>query len=117
MKNAVERFVRLAVEWLSTEDAKAERVALWGSFSPSERQQTEESRTFISFANAMKLVSDPFEHFNGSPPKPDISALIDGKNYYFELGEITDQGLARSINIAQKMKEVSGCALSQVDPL
>jgi hypothetical protein len=117
MDSAVERLVRLAVEWSSTEDAKAERVALWESLSPDERQQTGESRAFISFANATKLISDPFEHSNESPPKPDIRTSIDGQNYYFELGEITDQGLARNIHIAQKTKEVSGCTLSQVDPL
>jgi hypothetical protein len=65
----------------------------------------------------MQLVSNPFEHSNESPPRPDIRVSIDGKDYYFELGEITDEGLARSIHIALKTKEVTGCALSQVDPL
>jgi hypothetical protein len=117
MNSAVERFVRLAVEWSSREDANAERVALWDSLCPDERKQTNESLVFISFANSTGLIPDPFKHSNENQERPDIRTSIDGQDYYFELGEITDQGFARNIHIAQKTKEITGCALSQVDPL
>jgi hypothetical protein len=117
MNSKVEKMVRLMVGWEMTEDANAERVALWDSLCPDERKQTNESLVFISFANATELISDPFKHSNEDPELPDIRTCINGIEYYFELGEITDEGLAKSIHVAQRTKMVSGCNLSQVDPL
>ena len=117
MNLAVEDFVRLAVESASTADTRARCVVLWNSLSREERQQTTESRVFISFARTIRLLVDPFKHSNESPPRPDVRASTGGLSYYFDLGEITDEELAESIAKSQKTKMVSGCRLSQVDPL
>ncbi len=117
MDRAVEDLVRLVIEEPTSKDSKAKGVALWGSLSPEQKQQTAESRVFIRFANTAELLADPFIHDNERPPRPDIRASIDGHDYYFELGEIVDEGLARNIDRAQKTRVASGCALSQIDPL
>lgn len=42
---------------------------------------------------------------------------IDGREYFFELGEITDEALAKGIADSVKTGTVSGCARSQEKPL
>ncbi|MGC2163444.1 MAG: hypothetical protein WA634_16160 [Silvibacterium sp.] len=117
MDSAVEQLVRLMLERTGQKNNVAQREALWESLNPNQKQQTAESRVFISFANATGLVADPYKHDNECPPRPDVRTSIDGHDYYFELGEIVDEGLARNIDRSRKTGMVSGCALSQVDPL
>ncbi len=100
MQTSVETFVRLALKGTATEQAIRERKALWDSLSSDQRKQATESRVFIKFAQATGLFSDPFEHSNEDPPRPDIRASIGGLDYYFELGEITDESLARNISVS-----------------
>jgi len=117
MNRKVEEFVRLALERVAPKAAKAARDNLWNALNAEEKKQTNESLLFISFASATRLVPDPFEHINANSPRPDIRTSIGGHDYYFELGEITDEDLARGISNALKTKAVSGCAISQVEPL
>lgn len=117
MNSAVEELVRLVIEEPRAKDSKAKKVALWNSLSSEQKQQTAESLVFISFATATDLLADPFMHDNESPPRPDIRTSIDGQDYYFELGEIVDEDLAKNIARSRKLGLVSGCRLSQVDPL
>jgi len=117
MNGNVEKLVLLMIEGAATKIDKAERDALWNSLSSDERQQAEESRVFVSFANATGIVAAPFAHINENPPRPDIRISIGGRDYYFELGEITDEKLAKSISDSLKTKTVSGCALSGDEPL
>ena len=94
-----------------------ERKTRWDSFSSGEKQKIEESKTFVSFVRASGLSCDALDHENEDPPLPDIRAVVGDRPYYFELGEITDQGLAWAMGDALKTGEITGCAFSQVDPL
>jgi hypothetical protein len=114
MNSKVEKMVRLIIEG---EAAKAVKAALWDILSSDERKQTNESLVFISFANATGLIHDPFKHSNENQERPDIRTCIKGLDYYFELGEITDEGYAKRISELHKTKRESGGGLSQVDPL
>jgi len=114
MNSNVEKLVRLMADGAATQ---ASRTALSNSLTPAERKQANESLVFVSFADATKLIPDPFKHSNERQGRPDIRASINGLDYYFELGEITDEaftsGWARSI----KAKTGSGCTFAQHEPL
>ncbi len=71
----------------------------------------------MRFVRASGLASDPFDHENEDFPLPDIRAIIDGQTYYFELGEITDEQVARRVSISEKTGERTGGAFSQLEPL
>jgi len=114
MNSNVEKLVRLMVEGVATQAARA---ALLNNLSSDERKQANESLVFISFADATRLIPDPFKHSNENPERPDIRTSIDGLDYYFELGEITDEAIPRGVAHSIKTKTVSGCAFSQDDPL
>lgn len=117
MKSDVEKLARLRLNQVAPKATKAACVASWGALSPEERKQSIESLIFISFAYETKLNPDPFEHSNEDPPRSDVLTRIDGREYFFELGEITDEALAKGIAESVKTGTVSGCALSQEEPL
>ena len=117
MKSNVEKLVSLRLNRVAPRAAKAASVAAWNALSSEERKQANESLVFISFAHETKLIPDPFEHSNENPPRPDVLTRIDGSEYFFELGEITDEALAKNIAYSIKAKTVTGCALSQEEPL
>jgi hypothetical protein len=50
-------------------------------------------------------------------PKPDISCMMGAGKCYFELTEITDEGLARSVSISVKEMTITGGVFSQDSPL
>jgi hypothetical protein len=54
--------------------------------------------TFLGFVRAAGLNVDPGSPLNAKPPQPDIACTVDGAQYFFELGEITDEGLAKDVN-------------------
>ena len=60
---------------------------------------------------------EPYDHENEDPPLPDIGCTIDGHAYYFELGEITDEGLAKAVSVSVKTGEATGCSFSEAEPL
>jgi hypothetical protein len=99
------------------EQVTRESQALFDSLSSDEKKQAIESRVFVKFAETTMLLADPLEHTNEDPPRPDILARVDGRNYYFELGEITDELHAQNISLALKSRMATGCAHSAVGPL
>ena len=117
MRSDVERLVSLRLNRVAPKAAKAACVASWDALSPEEKKQAVESLIFISFAYETKLNPDPFEHSNEDPPRPDVLTSVDGREYFFELGEITDEAFAKRIADSIKTKTVSGGALSQEEPL
>lgn len=117
MKSNVEKLVALRLNRVVPKAAKAASVASWNVLSSEERKQANESLVFISFMFETELIADPFEHSNENPPRPDVLTYMEGREYYFELGEITDEVLAKNIGESMKTKTVTGCALSQEDPL
>ncbi len=117
MRSNIEKLVSLNLNGVAPKAANAASNALQNFLNSEDRKHVQESSVFISFAFETKLVSDPFEHSNENPPRPDILTHINDSEYFFELGEITDESLAISIADAIKTKKVSGCALSQEEPL
>jgi hypothetical protein len=94
-----------------------ERRRLWEGFAPDEQKEIRESRSFVGFARASGLPIDAMGHTNEKPPLPDISSTVDGQPHYFELGEITDEGLARRVSISERTGELTGGPFSQSEPL
>jgi hypothetical protein len=117
MKSNVERLVRVSLNRVAPKAAKAASIASWSALSPEERKQANESLVFISFMYETKLIADPFEHSNENQLRPDVLTYVDGCEYFFELGEVTDEALAKSIGDSMKTKTISGCAFSQEEPL
>jgi hypothetical protein len=117
MDSKIEKMVTLMFEGAATKAVKSQRTALWDSLSRDEQQQARESLMFIGFAKDTGLIGDPYNHFNEYPQRPDIRTSIKGHDYYFELGEITDQELAKGVSVSMKSKKFSGCAFSQGEPL
>ncbi len=95
MKKNIDELVRLVTKETSTKDERSREKVLWYSLNPTEKKQTTESVAFVSCASSTGLVDDPLDCSNVDAPQPDIQIVIAGKSYYFELGEITDEGLAR----------------------
>ena len=111
-------YLRQIMEHNSLEDIFSdERKRQWDAFSSAEKQKIDESKAFVGFVRASGLSIDPYDHENEDPPVPDIRTTIAGATYYFELGEITDQGLAWATGDSLKTGEITGCAFSQLDPL
>jgi hypothetical protein len=111
-------FVRRVVENERLEDIYSEdREERWSAFSPADQKRIDEGKVFVRFVKASSLAGDSFEYENLDPPHPDISAKIGGEVYYFELGEITDEGLARGVSVSEKTCEITGAPFSQVGPL
>ena len=111
-------FVRRIVQNEALEDIYSDdRSEQWNAFSPAEKKKINESKVFVRFVIASGLAGDPYDHDNEDPPLPDIRWKSGGQTYYFELGEITDEGLARAVSISEKSGEITGSAFSQLDPL
>jgi len=117
MDSKVEKMIRLMLEGTETKAVKAQRTALWDTLSRDEQQKVRESLVFTSFAKDTGLIADPYNHFNENPPRPDIRTSINGLDYCFEIGEITDEAVPRGFAHSNKTKTGSVCAFSQDDPL
>lgn len=108
-------YLRRIVQNHSPEDIFSdERRQQWDAFSHDDQKKIMESKVFVGFVQASGILPDPFEHGNGNP---DICTTIQGKAYYFELGEITDQGHRWAESVSMETGEITGCAFSQTDPL
>jgi len=111
-------FVHRILENESLEDIYSEdRSRQWNAFSSADQKKINESKAFVRFMIASGLKGEPYDHENCDPPFPDIRSRIDRQTYYFELGEITDQGLAMGVAHSERTSENTGGAFSQRDPL
>lgn len=63
--------------------------------SSDDRKRMGELRAFLGFVKASTLAIDPRSVVCLDPPRPDISCTLSCAPYFFELGEVTDEGLAR----------------------
>jgi len=76
----------------------------------------EELEVFDAFVVAGQIAVDLGSRANAPTPEPDIRCTITGRVHYFELGEITDQSVARATADALKYDEPCGTAFSQAEP-
>jgi len=83
----------------------------------SAKTDQEELEVFHAFATAARLSVD--SALKATPPQPDIRCELNGILYFFELGEITDQGLARMTASALGTMQITGLrrGYSQEEPL
>jgi hypothetical protein len=77
----------------------------------------EELDIFNSFAASGTADIDAGSGVNRPSPEPDIYCTVLGAGCYFELGEITDRPVSKSMAAAMKRDEITGCAFSQDRPL
>lgn len=83
-------------EFVSDDGAKGEPKTPMAVLRGDAKKAAFELSAFVEFAKAAALVVDGPE--NGEQGCPDIKCKIDGQEYWFELGRITDETLARQIN-------------------
>ncbi len=90
----------------------------WDDLCPDQRKSYTEWWTFEKFARIAPLDIDPRTIENREPPEPDIRCRMSRAEHYFELGEVTDQTLARTAGIAAKNGQgIFAGKLSQMEPL
>jgi hypothetical protein len=92
------------------------RRAAYDALPGDAKKEMNELQVFRAFAKAAPIWIEVNSDRNVAPPEPDIRCSIDGSPYYFELGEITDRGVARNYAIALKTDEQTGGAFSQKIP-
>lgn len=84
----------------------------------AKRKAMAEMNAFTGFVSASGINTDPSTVRNEAPPMPDISCTIGGVPHLFELGEITDEGLAEQTGIAQRTQaDGEGGVVSEEQPL
>jgi len=99
------------------------RQRVWDALKRDQRKVYNEWMTFRSFAKSSPLDIDPrsiemCDPNSASPPLPDTRCRISGQLEYFELGEVTSEGLARTASIAQRNRvAVYGGGFLQRQPL
>jgi hypothetical protein len=76
-----------------------------------------ERQIFEEFVKAADLEVEISSIRSERPPLPDVSCLIVGERYYFELAEIADNDLARNLALTEKDLKTRGGAFSYSDPL
>ena len=83
----------------------------------ADRKRMGELRAFLGFVKVSRLPIDPATVACLDPPFPDIGCSLGPSPYFFELGEVTDQGLARRYSESLKTGRITGGAFSQEVPL
>ena len=115
---SVRTYLRSVLDNNSVEDIlSSERRAVWETFTNDDKKEFRESAVFVRFARSIGLSIDVIEHKNNKPPFPDIHSTVNGRPYYFELGEIVDEALARRESISERTGESTGGPFSQEEPL
>jgi hypothetical protein len=94
-----------------------EKRKAYYSIPSAVRKESGEMKVFMEFVAAGHLNIDPGTPKNEQPPLPDISCSVGGKQYLFELGEITDEELAAEIGRSLRTGAVAGGAFSEEEPL
>lgn len=72
-----------------------DRQMVCDELSNDDRKRMQELRAFLGFIDASRLPADRATAVCLDPPYPDISCRLGSSPYFFELGEVTDEGLAR----------------------
>jgi hypothetical protein len=85
--------------------------------SSDDRKRMAELRAFLGFVRASTLAIDPDSAVCLDPPCPDISCRLNSTPYFFELGEVTDEGLARRYSESLRTGRITGGWFSQDKPL
>lgn len=96
--------------------ATSERRRAYNALPGAEKKRIAEMKVFSSFAQTAQLAIDSVTVHSEEPPKPDIFCKIDGRDYYFELGEVTDCELAGQLGQASKTMEPAPGPFSQEEP-
>jgi hypothetical protein len=94
---------------------RAQRAA-YEALPNGTKTELEEIEVFDAFVAAAGIAVDANSGANASAPEPDIRCTVAGALHYFELGEITDQPVARTLADALKYDEPRGTAFSQTEP-
>jgi hypothetical protein len=76
-----------------------------------------ELRAFLGFVKVSGLPVDPSTVVCLDPPFPDIGCKLAFAPYFFELGEVTDEGLARRYSESLRTGDITGGFFSQSEPL
>jgi hypothetical protein len=92
-----------------------EERAAYDALSGAEKKRRLEMKIFKGFAGATNLKVDPGSEKNEEPPLPDISCTVQGMPKFYELGEITDQDLAK--NLSQSGSASTGGFFDEKGPL
>jgi|SRR5579863_894166 len=85
--------------------------------SSDDRKRMGELRAFLEFVKASSLAIDPSSAVCLDPPYPDIGCRLLSSPYFFELGEVTDEGLARRYSESLRTGRITGGSYSQDEPL
>lgn len=95
-----------------------ERQRAWDELmSSDDRKRMLELRAFLGFVEASGLNIDRATAVCLDPPSPDIRCSLGSSRYFFELGEVTDEGLARRYSDSLKTGRITGGWFSQDEPL
>jgi len=95
-----------------------DRRRAWDQLMSSEdRKRMQELRAFLGFIDASGLPVDRATAVCLDPPYPDIGCRLRSSPYFFELGEITDEGLARRYSDSLRTGRITGGWFSQAEPL
>ena len=100
-----------------SKDSKEQRKTYHEVMSSDDRKRMEELRVFLEFVKASGLPIDPSTALCLDPPFPDIRCRLGSSLYFFELAEVTDEGLARSYGESLKTRKSLGGFYSEVEPL
>ena len=85
----------VAEDVADADDAKEPQAAAT-VLTGNAKKEAFEMSVFHEFAKAADLTVESPE--NAKPPHPDIRCTVDGREYWFELGRITDPKLARAVS-------------------
>jgi hypothetical protein len=85
--------------------------------SSDDRKRMGELRAFLGFVHVSTLGIDPSSAVCLDPPYPDISCRLNSFRYYFEVGEVTDEGLASRYSLSLRTGRITGGPFSQDEPL
>lgn len=106
--------VPVAPGWTPEIADRLEEVALPPAPPKEEAKAAEERAVFEQFAQVVRLNIDADSVVSHRPRHPDMHYMVGGVGQWIELGEITDEGLARYI--ADGWQEGGGTSFSQNVP-
>jgi hypothetical protein len=85
--------------------------------SSHDRKRMQELRAFLRFIEVSGLAVDRATAVCPDPPSPDICCGLGSSRYLFELGEVTDEGLAQRYSESLRTGQILGGWFSQAEPL